>query len=52
MSGGRGAYPRVKDCLHHHDALQLWFDYEAATDLELAKGWLTRQGFEVSVLRR
>ena len=52
MSGDRGAYRRVKDCLRGHDALQLWFDYEAAADLELAKGWLARQGFEVSIRPR
>lgn len=51
MSGGRGAYRRVKDCLQRNDALQLWFDYEAAADLELAKGWLEQQGLSVRVVR-
>ena len=52
MSGGRGAYRRVKDCLHRNGAIQLWYDFEAAADLELATGWLAQRGFDVSVVSR
>lgn len=38
-ASGRGAYRRVKDCLHRNGAIQLWYPFEAAADLELATGW-------------
>lgn len=38
--GGRGAYRRVRGVLRRRGQEQLWFDFEAAADRELALDWL------------
>jgi hypothetical protein len=41
---GRGAYRRVRDVLHRRGLEQLWYDFEAEADRELAREWLRSQG--------
>lgn len=41
-TGGRGAYRRVRSVLHRRGLEQLWYDFEAAADREMATDWLAR----------
>lgn len=46
--GGRGAYRRVRDLLHREGLEQLWYDFEAVEDRQLARKWLFEEGLLAS----